>query len=65
MKLEDVKALAKKGESDVLEFKKSTSKLKESFQALCGMLNGVGGQVLVGVKDSGKIEGQTISDNTN
>lgn len=64
MKLEDIKALAKKGESDVLEFKKSTSKLKEAFQALCGMLNGVGGQVLVGVKDSGKIEGQTISDNT-
>jgi len=64
MKLEDIEALAKKGESDTLEFKKSTSKLKEAFQALCGMLNGMGGQVLIGIKDSGKIEGQTISDNT-
>lgn len=64
MELEEIKLLAQKGESDILEFKKSTAKLKDAFQTLCGMLNGLGGKVLIGVTDSGKIVGQTISDNT-
>ncbi|MGD9108399.1 MAG: ATP-binding protein [Gammaproteobacteria bacterium] len=64
MELKEIKSLVQQGESNILEFKKSTAKLKEAFQSLCGMLNGLGGQILIGVTDSGKIVGQTVSDNT-
>ncbi|HEX7379390.1 MAG TPA: RNA-binding domain-containing protein [Pirellulales bacterium] len=52
------------GESDTLEFKKSTAEREAAMKALCGMLNGAGGRVLIGVTEQGKIRGQTISDAT-
>jgi ATP-dependent DNA helicase RecG len=52
------------GESDRLEFKKSTGELKGGLESLCAFLNGRGGKVLIGVTKSGRIQGQQISDST-
>ena len=57
-------ALVSQGESDTIEFKRSTGEMKEAMQTLCGFLNGMGGTVLFGVKPDGAIEGQEISDQT-
>lgn len=65
MKIEKLKSLVKKGESEVLEFKKSTGQLSTAMQTVCAFLNSeVGGTVLIGVTDDGKIIGQEISDAT-
>jgi ATP-dependent DNA helicase RecG len=64
MKLRTLELLVFEGESDGLEFKKSTGGLKGGMESLCGFLNGRGGQVLFGVTDAGKIVGQDISDHT-
>lgn len=60
----ELKTLIKQGESDTLEFKKSTSLLESVSQTLCGFLNGKGGIVLIGVSDEGKMIGQHVTDNT-
>ena len=52
------------GESDTLEFKKATAEKEAAMKTLCGLLNGNGGRVLIGVTEAGKIRGQTISDAT-
>jgi ATP-dependent DNA helicase RecG len=52
------------GESDTLEFKKTTAEKEAAMKTLCGMLNGNGGRVLIGVTEAGKIRGQMISDAT-
>ena len=52
------------GESDTLEFKKTTAEREAAMKTLCGMLNGNGGRVLIGVTEAGKIRGQMISDAT-
>lgn len=59
-----LKNLVAQGESDTLEFKKSTAERETAMKSLCGMLNGSGGRVLIGVTEAGKICGQTISDTT-
>ncbi|OFW68456.1 MAG: hypothetical protein A2X70_07150 [Alphaproteobacteria bacterium GWC2_42_16] len=64
MDIEQIKALIKQGESNILEFKKSTTQLKAAFETLCGFLNGHGGMVIIGVNDGGKIVGQNVTDNT-
>ena len=65
MNMSQLKALVKKGESEVLEFKKSTAQLSAAMQTVCAFLNSeVGGTVLIGVTDDGKIIGQAISDGT-
>ena len=64
MDLENIKKLISQGESEILEFKTSTSKLKNTFQTICGFLNNKGGIVLIGVANDGKIIGQDITDNT-
>ncbi|MBD3162861.1 MAG: hypothetical protein GF355_14260 [Candidatus Eisenbacteria bacterium] len=38
------------GESETLEFKKSTGQLTRAGEALCGFLNGTGGKVVIGVR---------------
>jgi len=63
-KLNQLKKIIEQGESDVVEFKKSTSLLTAIFNAVCAFLNGDGGIVLIGVTDNGKIVGQEISDRT-
>ena len=65
MQIKKLRALVKFGESEVLEFKKSTAQLQAAMQTICAFLNSeVGGTVLIGVTDDGKIIGQEISDGT-
>ncbi len=60
-----LKALVKHGESNVLEFKKSTGQRSLAMQTVCSFLNSdVGGTLLFGVTDGGKIIGQEVSDKT-
>jgi ATP-dependent DNA helicase RecG len=42
MRLADVERLVAKGESEELEFKKSTSQLRRAAETLCAFLNGTG-----------------------
>lgn len=64
MKLNELRELVAKGESNTLEFKRSTGQLNSAGKSLCGFLNGSGGQVLIGVQPDGKIIGQQVSDST-
>ena len=52
------------GESDTLEFKKTTNERREAVKTLCAMLNHRGGRVLFGVNASGTVLGQQVSDRT-
>jgi len=53
-----------KGESEQIEFKKTTGELQAGMESLCGFLNGAGGKVLFGVNNVGRILGQGVSDQT-
>ena len=59
-----LRELVAQGESETIEFKKSTKLQTAGFKTLCAFLNGHGGYVLFGVSDSGRIQGQDISDRT-
>jgi ATP-dependent DNA helicase RecG len=61
---QDIEALVYQGESDALEFKKSTAELHSVGKTLCGLLNRNGGNVLIGVTDNKHIIGQDVSDHT-
>jgi ATP-dependent DNA helicase RecG len=52
------------GESETLEFKRSTAELRRAGETLCAFLNGDGGQVLVGVGPKGQLVGQQVADIT-
>ncbi len=60
----ELKRLVSRGESDTVELKKSTAQLRRAAETLCGMLNGNGGKVLIGVTPGGRVIGQEISDKT-
>lgn len=64
MKRREIERIAQAGESETIEFKKSTAQLRRAAETVCGMLNGNGGRVLIGVTPEGRILGQTISDKT-
>jgi ATP-dependent DNA helicase RecG len=65
MNLTLLKALVKKGESETLEFKQSTSSLSGAMRTVCAFLNSeLGGKVLFGVTDRGVITGQEVTDKT-
>jgi ATP-dependent DNA helicase RecG len=64
MNLGSLEQLVAKGESETLEFKKSTAELRRAGETLCAFLNGEGGQVLIGVAPDGKPVGQQVSDAT-
>jgi ATP-dependent DNA helicase RecG len=49
------------GETERVEFKRSTGQRSEAAKTVCAMLNGLGGMVLFGVTDRGEITGQKIS----
>jgi ATP-dependent DNA helicase RecG len=61
---EQIEAWAKAGESETLEFKKTTGERKEASQSLCAMLNHRGGRVLFGVDPSRVVRGQQVVDKT-
>jgi len=52
------------GESETLEFKRSTAELKSATQTLSAFLNHRGGVLLFGVHDDGRIVGQTTAAST-
>lgn len=56
--------LIAKGESATLELKRSTGELREAVQTLCAFANGKGGRVIIGVKPSGELVGQQVSEQT-
>ena len=64
MKIEKLRQLVSQGESETLEFKKSTGQRTEAAKTLCAMLNGQGGQVLFGVTDKGEVVGQKVEAKT-
>ena len=50
----DLSELVKKGESEEVEFKKSTAQLDRALKSVCGFLNHKGGKVYFGI-NKGKI----------
>jgi len=64
MKLDELILLVKQGESENLEFKKTTGQRTAAAKTACAFLNGHGGYVLFGVLDTGEIPGQEISSKT-
>ncbi len=49
------------GESEVAEFKRTTSLRREASQTVTAMLNHRGGRVLIGVDENGRVLGQQVS----
>lgn len=62
--LSDIADLAASGESETVEFKKTTGQKREAAKTLSAMLNSAGGAVLFGVTDDGDIVGQAVSERT-
>ncbi|MYC32010.1 MAG: AAA family ATPase [Chloroflexi bacterium] len=56
--------LVAQGESETLEFKKTTGERVEAAKTACAMLNHRGGVVLIGVADDGTVTGQEVGDGT-
>jgi ATP-dependent DNA helicase RecG len=52
------------GESETVEFKKSTAQLPRAGETLCAFLNGKGGLVVIGVGPNGELFGQEVADST-
>jgi ATP-dependent DNA helicase RecG len=58
MHTDKIKELIKRGEGTEIEFKTSSNKLnKDAFESICAFLNRRGGHLLLGVSNSGEIEG--------
>ncbi len=64
MNLAELRSLVAGGESDRVEFKRSTGQRTDATKTVCAMLNGLGGFVLFGVSDRGEIVGQQVSAHT-
>jgi len=56
--------LISKGESEIIEFKKSTSSMREGIETVCAFANRRGGYLVFGVNDNGAIMGQQVTDDT-
>ena len=59
-----VAAVAQTGESETLEFKRSTGEQRAAMHALTAMLNHRGGTVLFGVEADGRVVGQHVGERT-
>ena len=64
MNLAELTELVKLGESDRVEFKKTTGQRVEGMRTACAMLNGAGGFVLFGLAPDGVIRGMTVTTET-
>lgn len=64
MELEELRSVVARGESETIEFKKSTGLLNRAGETLCAFLNGRGGRLFFGITPEGQIVGQLVSDNT-
>ena len=61
---DQIATIVASGESETLEFKRSTSQRRAAVEAICAMLNHRGGMVLFGVEPSGRVIGQEVGDST-
>ena len=64
MELNELQRIVEAGESETVEFKRSTAQLRRAGETLCAFLNGPGGRVLIGVTSTGKVIGQQVADAT-
>lgn len=64
MEWKDLQGILNAGESETVEFKRSTAQLPRAGETLCGFLNGKGGLVVIGVDPNGKLLGQDVADST-
>lgn len=64
MNFSELEKLAAGGESERVEFKRSTGQRTEGMKTVCALLNGSGGFVLFGVSDRGEIVGQMVVEST-
>ena len=62
--LDQVVRAVEGGESETLEFKRSTGEVRAAMHALTAMLNHRGGRVLFGVEANHRVVGQRVSDRT-
>lgn len=60
----ELTAIVRSGESEKVEFKKTTGQRSDGAKTVCAMLNGQGGFVLFGVTDAGEVSGQQVSAGT-
>lgn len=64
MTFEDIEKLTRRMETGQVEFKETTGQLERGMETICAFLNGLGGTLLFGVNDKGRIIGQEMSDKT-
>lgn len=64
MNLNELNRIVQAGESETVEFKKSTGQLVRAGETLCAFLNTQGGKVFIGITSAGKVVGQQVSDKT-
>lgn len=64
MRTSEIFAIIAEGESEIVEFEKSTSLLREGIETLCAFANHRGGHLLFGVHDDGTVSGQQVADDT-
>ena len=64
MRIEQIATLTASGESELLEFKRTTGTRREATRTVCAFLNHRGGHVLFGVTPEGKVAGQQVSERT-
>lgn len=60
----ELQAIISGGETEQIEFKKTTGQRSDGAKALCAMLNGKGGYVFFGVTDAGRLVGMQVSTKT-
>jgi ATP-dependent DNA helicase RecG len=63
-RLDQILADAQAGESEILEFKRSTGEQRAGMHALTAMLNHRGGRVIFGVEDDRRVIGQQVGERT-
>ena len=64
MNMEELRQVVAAGESETVEFKRTTGELVAGTRTICAMLNRRGGFVLFGVGDEGRLSGQAFSAKT-
>lgn len=61
---ENLLQLIQQGESQTVEFKKTTALMREAIETACAFSNADGGYIIFGIGDNGEIIGQDVSDAT-
>lgn len=64
MNLKELEKLIQGGESEDIEFKKTTAQQRQGTKTVCALLNGLGGWVFYGIDDKGKAKGQEVTTKT-